>query len=104
MSDSYQVWSAKDLILTGLVCSLATLWIVRGKSRRELVGLLAAAIILIAINLFIAIFFAPNTWRDWLPLVDLMYWTLTIVFMAFNRAIKRGGSSKKQNQSVKPQQ
>lgn len=88
-TDSYNVWSVRDLVLTFAVCIFAAFWVMKKKSPREKVALVGAAIVLLIVNGIILYSFNPGeTWRKWLPLFDLFWWVVVLVAAAFNRIAK----------------
>lgn len=96
MGDSYNVWSVRDLAITASVCLFATFWVFRNKSSRERVALIVAGIVLVMANFCVVFMMRSETWRDRLPLYDILIWIATCVTVIFNRALKRNRSQQEE--------
>ena len=89
-TDSYNVWSVRDLVIVLSVCSVAAVWVLRNKSPRERFVLILAGVIVVIANGFILFALRPgNTWRDLLPLYDVLYWVAFYLSIVFNRMVRR---------------
>lgn len=89
-TDSYNVWSVRDLVIVLSVCSIAAVWVLRNKSPRERFVLILAGVIVVIVNGFILFAVRPgNTWRELLPLYDVLYWIALYLGMSFNRMLRK---------------
>jgi hypothetical protein len=85
-TDSYNVWSTRDLVIVTTVLALATFWVLRKKSTRERIAMVAAGIVLVLLNAAVFWLFKPkDQWRGALPLTDILLWIAALVCLLFNR-------------------
>ena len=103
--NDYTGWSTGELIITLTVCIFATYWTLRKKSARERLVLIVAGIVLVAVN-FIVIATLPegDTWRDRLPVFDILWSAATFICLIFNRMIQGRSSLGKKDKNPHEQQ
>jgi hypothetical protein len=100
LTDSYNVWSVRDLVLTLSVCVFATFWILRNKSPRERLLLLLAGIVLILVNIGIVVIVGlEKASQGGLAFYDLFFWATTLVCSFFNKLVKPRKSERNLQQS-----
>lgn len=87
ITDSKDIWPMRDVIIVSLGCIVAIFLVMRKKSLREVILLIAASLVLVVIDGLIFFIFKPNDWR-WVTLLDFFWWAAIFVGTVFNRLAK----------------
>lgn len=80
------VWPIRDLVIVWTGLALATVVVLRNKSLRERIALIAAGVVLVIVNVGLLFWIRPgDRWWGLLPLLDVLFWLATAVCVFFNR-------------------